>query len=76
MLVADKELKDVEGLGECTLEEVKTEWVRTLGYCSSDGRLTAEGASARLANFPCTGRIVIDAGLDSALPAGASPTPC
>ena len=33
-------------------------------YCSSDGRFTAEGKSARLANFLCTGRIMIGAGLD------------
>ena len=55
--------KDVEGLGEWTLGEVKTEWVVHLLYCSSDGRLKAEGTSARLANFLCTGRIMIGAGL-------------
>ena len=37
MLVVDK---DVEGLGELTLGEVKTEWVCTVAACcSSDGRL-------------------------------------
>ena len=56
--------KDVEGLGEWTLGEVKTEWVRTLTYCSSDGRIKAKGKSARLANFLCTGRIMICEELD------------
>ena len=33
-------------------------------YCSSDGRIKPEGMSARLADFLCTGRIMIGAGLD------------
>ena len=63
MMVVDK---DIEGLGEWTLGEVKTEWVCNIHllYCSSDGRLTGEGTSARLVNSLCTGRIMIGAEVD------------
>ena len=66
--------KDVEGMSEWTLGEVKTEWVHTLtvllfrwkdqsrGYvCRWEAQV--EGMSGRLTNFLCTGRIMIGAGL-------------
>ena len=64
--------KDVEGLGEWTLGEVKQS-----GYvqCSSDGRLKVKGMSARLGNFLCTGRIMIGPGLNVVC-SGVPPTPC
>ena len=56
--------KDMQGLGEWTLGEVKQSGYVHLLYCSSYGRLKAEGMSVRLVNFLCTGRIVIGARLD------------
>ena len=55
--------KDVEGLSGHWEKSKQSGYVHLL-YCSSDGRLQAEGMSARLGNFLCTGRIMIGAGLD------------
>ena len=48
------------------LEKSKESGYIHLLYCSSDGRIKAdhEGISARLANFLCTGRIMIGTGPD------------
>ena len=51
--------KDMEGLGEWTLGEVKTEWIHTCTCCTA---LQMEGSKLRVclqdvANFLCTGRI-------------------
>ena len=62
MMVVDK---DVEGLGEWILGEVKNR-VGRYTYCTAlqmEG-FKAKGTSARLVNFLCTGRILIGAGLD------------
>ena len=55
--------KDVEGLLSGHWEKSKQSGYVHLLYCSSDGRFKVEGTSARLVNFPCTGRI-IGAGFD------------
>ena len=41
----------------------QSEYIHLL-YCSSDGKLKAEGTSVRLVNFLCPGRITVGARLD------------